>query len=66
METTFPLLGIRAFHRAGLRVCLDLHHRTISVWSPGTWVRNAARFLRRAPGRFARLTLNDLREDAWF
>jgi hypothetical protein len=64
-KLVFPLIGIRAFRRAGLKICLDMTNLTLSVWTPGSLIRNAARSLRRMPNRFSRLSLWDLVDEHW-
>jgi hypothetical protein len=64
-KTAFPLIGIRAFHRAGLTIQIDMANLTLSIWAPGSWLRSAGRFLRRLPDRFSRLSLESLRDDDW-
>jgi hypothetical protein len=64
-KLAFPLLGVRACHRAGLRIRIDADNLTVSVWTPGPSIRNMGRLLRRAAGGFSRLTWDDLCEDTW-
>jgi hypothetical protein len=58
----FPLVGMSAFRRARLKVKIDFEAATLSVWTPGAWYRGLFLFLRRIPGRFARIPLERLCE----
>jgi hypothetical protein len=62
----YPLLGMRALRRAGLRVFIDGAQGTISVWVPGRWLQAAGRWLRRLPGRFATSPLDELCPTPWW
>jgi hypothetical protein len=65
-EGTYPLLGMRALRRAGLRVFIDGVRGTISVWVPGGWLRSAGTWLRRLPGRFTTCPLDELCPTPWW
>jgi hypothetical protein len=56
----YPLLGMRAFHRARLKVKLDFDAGTVSVWTPGSWSGAATQFLRRLPRGFITLPPDQL------
>jgi hypothetical protein len=56
----YPLLGMRAFHRARLKLKIDFDAGTLSVWTPGPWYKAAAQCFRRLPGRFATLPPDQL------
>jgi hypothetical protein len=64
-ESAIPLLGVRVLRRAGLKVLFDFAAATVSVWLPGSRLRGLTRWLRRLPGRFATLSLDDLCPSAW-
>jgi hypothetical protein len=64
-SSPYPLVGIRAFKRAGLSVCIDHAALTLSVWTPGSWVRHACRLVRRVPTRFRRVPLDEFRQNRW-
>jgi hypothetical protein len=64
-ESAIPLLGVRVLRRAGLKVLFDFAAATVSVSLPGSRLRGLARWLRRLPGRFATLSLDDLCPSAW-
>jgi len=59
-EVVFPLLGIRTLRRARLKVEIDFDHLTISVWAPGRWYEGPSLWLRRLPGRFTTIPLDQL------
>jgi hypothetical protein len=59
----YPLIGMRTFRRARLKVHLDFEAATISVWTPGAWHRGLSLFLRRLPGRFATVPFDQLCEE---
>jgi hypothetical protein len=50
-----PLIGLRALHRAGVILQINLARATVSLWTPGPWHQNLALFLRRALFGFATL-----------
>jgi hypothetical protein len=56
----YPLLGMRAFRRARLEVKIDFDGGTLSVWTPGPRYRAVSQYLRRLPGRFATVPLDQL------
>ena len=64
-RTVYPLLGIRAFRRTGLKVLLDMEDLTISIWTPGSWLHGVGRALRRIPRNFAMSSLEQMRQDDW-
>jgi hypothetical protein len=47
-----PLIGMRAFRRARLRVDIDFARAQVSLWTPGPWYRGCGLFLRRALSGF--------------
>jgi hypothetical protein len=59
-EAIFPLIGVRTMKRARLKVKIDFDALTISVWVPGPWYEGASRWLRRMPGRFTTIPLDQL------
>lgn len=50
-----PILGLRPVLRSGLRVCIDAHRETVSVWVPGGLIKNTWLWLRRLPSGFRTL-----------
>lgn len=50
-----PLIGLRALHRAGVLLQIDLARATVSLWTPGPWYQNLFLFLRRARSGFSTL-----------
>jgi hypothetical protein len=48
-----PRVGMAAFRRAQLHVCVDLARATVSIWTPGSWRQSCGLFVRRALSGFA-------------
>jgi hypothetical protein len=52
-----PVIGMRAFLRAGLDVKISFARRTVSIWVPGGWYASSYLFLRRAARGFSTLPM---------
>jgi hypothetical protein len=61
----YPLVGMRAFRRAGLSIKIDFKAATISVWTPGPWHRRVSLFLRRMPHGFTTIPFGHLCPNDW-
>jgi hypothetical protein len=52
-----PLIGIKLFRRACLRIFLDAFRDTVSIWTPGPWYNSLAVAARRLFSGYARLPM---------
>jgi hypothetical protein len=62
-EYLYPLLGMRAFRRAGLTVKINFAAATLSIWMPGPWYSGLSQLMRRIPGCFATVAFEQLCEE---
>jgi hypothetical protein len=53
-ETNAPLLGMRALANARLTLKIDCVRRTLTVWTPGSWLGGVAVWARRLAGGWRR------------
>ena len=48
-----PLIGLRALHRAGVRLQIDFARATVSLWTPGPWHQRLSLIVRRVLSGYA-------------